>query len=124
MRDRHDNEMISYQFRYVGEPYYRYERLNAYESGYIYYAEVEFVHPITKKTNTRIISSVGAEVTNLDVIKYIDGIVEEENYFKTRATETAKMNGLIDNFKKNKHLGEDTLIVLVDLLLKYRQMAV
>ena len=78
-----DSPMIEYKFRFIGEQERVYQRLNAYESDDVWYANVEFYHPIEKCWRKEQFTATGRQVTRKDIIEYLtypNNCINEDSY--------------------------------------------
>ena len=110
--------IVTYQFQFIGEQECSYERVNAYESEYIYRAKVNILNPFTKLWEERVISSYDTPVSRKDVINYIDRLIEEQEWISARERKNKRKNELINCYNEDKSsMAGWALIELIDLLL-------
>lgn len=111
-----NSHMIEYKFRFIGEQECVYERKNAYESEDLYTATVELFNPVTKQIETRRVTSWYSPVSRVDVVEYIDNIIQIEERAKLYERKQKRKEILQKEYKDNRdHMTHEELCELIDL---------
>lgn len=111
-------EMFEYKFRFIGEQELVYERLNAYESDDVYYADIEFEHPISKKITRQRLAATGRKVNRMDVIKYIEDVIERHYQYQSEMKKEQRFGNLLYKFQNDRwNTSLDETRELIDLFL-------
>lgn len=118
MHEIYENKMFEYKFRFIGEQELIYERLNAYESDDVYYADVEFEHPISKKITKQRLAATGRKVNRMDVIEYLESIIERHFQYESEMAKEQRFGDLLYKFKNDRwNVSIDEARELIDLFL-------
>lgn len=118
MHEIDENKMFEYKFRFIGEQELIYERLNAYESDDVYYADVEFEHPISKKITKQRLAATGRKVNRMDVIEYLESIIERHFQYESEMAKEQRFGDLLYKFKNDRwNVSIDEARELIDLFL-------
>lgn len=118
MHEIDETKMFEYKFRFIGEQELVYERLNAYESDDVYYANIEFKHPINERFERCKLAATGRKVTRKDVIEYIDSLIERHYTYMSEMEKEQRFGDLLYKFKNDRwNTSLEETRELIDLFL-------
>lgn len=112
-----DSPMIEYKFRFIGEQERVYQRLNAYESDDVWYANVEFFHPIEKSWRKEQFTATGRQVTRKDIVEYIDRLIDRHHAYVSQIIKEKRFNDLLYKFKNDEAITLGECRELIELFM-------
>ena len=112
-----DSPMIEYKFRFIGEQTCAYTRLNAYESDDVWYANVEFFHPIEKSWRKEQFTATGRQVTRKDIVEYLDRLIDNHHAYVSQIIKEERFNDLLYRFKHDEMMTSSEYKELIELFM-------
>lgn len=112
-----NSPMIEYKFRFIGEQICAYTRLNAYESDDVWYADVEFFHPIEKRWRKEQFTATGRQVTRKDIVDYIDRLIDRHHAYVGQIIKEERFTDLLYRFKNDEAITLNECRELIELFM-------